>query len=36
MPSSKIQVVEGGLKSAQKALNKLKKGVGGLKLVLEV
>ena len=36
VPSPKIQVVEGGLKSAQKALNKLKKGVGGLKLVLEV
>jgi NADPH:quinone reductase-like Zn-dependent oxidoreductase len=36
VPSPKIQVVEGGLESAQKALDELKKGVSGVKLVLEV
>lgn len=36
VPSPKIQVVEGGLESAQKGLEKLKKGVNGVKLVLEV
>ncbi len=36
VPSPKTQVVEGGLESAQKALDDLKKGVSGVKLVLEV
>lgn len=36
VPSPKIQVVEGGLESAQKALDKLKAGVSGVKLVLEL
>lgn len=36
VPSPRIQVVEGGLQSAQKALDELKKGVSGVKLVLEV
>jgi NADPH:quinone reductase-like Zn-dependent oxidoreductase len=36
VPSPKIEVVEGGLESAQKALDELKKGVSGVKLVLEV
>ena len=36
VPSPRIQVVEGGLESAQKALDILKKGVSGVKLVLEV
>lgn len=36
MPSPKIQVVEGGLESAKEGLDELKKGVGGVKLVLEV
>ncbi|KAF7510465.1 hypothetical protein GJ744_006311 [Endocarpon pusillum] len=36
VPSPRIQVVERGLQSAQKALHILKKGVSGVKLVLEV
>ncbi len=36
VPSPKIQVVAGGLEAAQEALNVLKKGVSGMKLVLEV
>lgn len=36
VPSPRIQVVKGGLKSAQKGLDELKKGVSGVKLVLEV
>lgn len=36
VPSPKVQVVEGGLESAQKGLDELKKGVSGMKLVLEV
>ena len=36
VPSPKIQVVDGGLKAAQKGLDELKKGVSGVKLVLEV
>ncbi len=36
VPSPRIQVVEGGLESTQKALDHLKKGVSGVKLVLEV
>jgi hypothetical protein len=36
MPSPKVQVVEGGLETAQKGLDELKKGVSGVKLVLEV
>ncbi|KAI9849290.1 MAG: hypothetical protein M1837_004749 [Sclerophora amabilis] len=36
VPSPKIQVVEGGLQSAQKGLDELKSGVSGVKLVLEV
>lgn len=36
VPSPRIRVVEGGLMAAQKALDELKKGVSGEKLVLEV
>lgn len=36
VPSPRIQVVEGGLESAQKALDELREGVSGVKLVLEV
>ena len=36
VPSAKIRLVEGGLHSANKALDELKKGVSGVKLVLEV
>ena len=36
VPSPRIQVIEGGLQSAQKALDELRKGVSGVKLVLEV
>lgn len=36
VPSPKIQVVDGGLESAQKGLDELKKGVSGVKLVLEI
>ena len=36
VPSPKIQVVEGGLESAQRGLDVLKKGVNGVKLVLDV
>lgn len=36
VPSPKIKVLEGGLKSVQKGLDELKSGVSGLKLVLEV
>ncbi|KAI9801725.1 MAG: hypothetical protein M1833_002407 [Piccolia ochrophora] len=36
VPSPRIQVVEGGLESAQKGLDELKQGVSGVKLVLEV
>jgi NADPH:quinone reductase-like Zn-dependent oxidoreductase len=36
VPSPKIRVIEGGLESANKALGELKKGVSGVKLVLEV
>ncbi|MCJ1470083.1 hypothetical protein MMC07_008728 [Pseudocyphellaria aurata] len=35
VPSPKIKVVEGGLEAAQKALDELKSGVSGTKLVLE-
>ncbi|KAJ1523085.1 hypothetical protein HK096_001880, partial [Nowakowskiella sp. JEL0078] len=35
MPSPKIQKVDGGLGAAQKALDQLKNGVSGVKLVLE-
>jgi NADPH:quinone reductase-like Zn-dependent oxidoreductase len=35
-PSPKAQVVPGGLKSAQKAIDMVKKGISGRKLVLEV
>jgi len=36
VPSPKAKVVEGGLESANKALDELKAGVSGVKLVLEV
>lgn len=36
VPSPKIEVIEGGLRSTQKALDKLKAGVSGTKLVLQV
>ena len=36
VPSPRIQVVRGGLESAQKGLDELKKGVSGVKLVLEL
>ncbi|MCJ1363200.1 hypothetical protein MMC16_002307 [Acarospora aff. strigata] len=36
VPSPKIQVVAGGLESAQRGLDELKMGVSGVKLVLEV
>jgi NADPH:quinone reductase-like Zn-dependent oxidoreductase len=36
VPSPKVRVVEGGLEAANKALDELKEGVSGLKLVLEV
>lgn len=36
IPSPKIKIVEGGLESANKALDELKGGVSGVKLVLEV
>jgi NADPH:quinone reductase-like Zn-dependent oxidoreductase len=36
VPSPRIQVVEGGLESANKALDELKAGVSGVKLVLEL
>jgi NADPH:quinone reductase-like Zn-dependent oxidoreductase len=36
VPSPRIHVVDGGLESANKALDVLQKGVSGLKLVLEV
>lgn len=36
VPSPKVQVVDGGLGSANKALDELKKGVSGVKPVLEV
>ena len=36
VPSPRVQVIEGGLESAQKALDELRKGVSGVKLVLEV
>lgn len=36
VPSPKVQVVEGGLESANKALDQLKGGVSGVKLVLEI
>ena len=36
VPSPKVQVVEGGLESIDKGLDELKKGVSGVKLVLEV
>ncbi|KAB8304519.1 hypothetical protein EYC80_003906 [Monilinia laxa] len=36
VPSPSIKVVDGGLKSANKALDELKGGVSGVKLVLEV
>jgi NADPH:quinone reductase-like Zn-dependent oxidoreductase len=36
VPSPKIQVIDGGLESVSKALDHLKKGVSGTKLVLEV
>jgi hypothetical protein len=36
VPSPKVKVIEGGLESANKGLDELKKGVSGVKLVLEV
>lgn len=36
VPSPRVQVVQGGLESAQKGLDELKKGVSGVKLVLEL
>lgn len=36
VPSPKVQVVQGGLEAANKGLDELKKGVSGVKLVLEV
>ncbi|PQE06596.1 zinc-binding alcohol dehydrogenase domain-containing cipb protein [Rutstroemia sp. NJR-2017a BVV2] len=36
VPSPSIKIVDGGLESANKALNELKAGVSGVKLVLEV
>ncbi len=36
VPSPKVQLVEGGLEAANEALDELKKGVSGVKLVLEV
>lgn len=36
VPSPKIQMIEGGLESTNEGLDQLKKGVSGLKLVLEV
>ncbi|KAI4163277.1 MAG: hypothetical protein LQ342_003012 [Letrouitia transgressa] len=36
VPSPGIQSIDGGLESADKALNELKKGVSGVKLVLEL
>ena len=36
VPTSKVQVVEGGLESINKGLDELKKGVSGVKLVVEV
>lgn len=36
VPSPKIKVVEGGLQSLDKGLDELKKGVSGVKLVLEI
>jgi NADPH:quinone reductase-like Zn-dependent oxidoreductase len=36
VPSPKIQVIEGGLESVQKGVDEWKKGVSGVKLVLEV
>ena len=36
VPSPKVQVVEGGLESINKGLDELKKGVSGVKLVLEI
>lgn len=36
VPSPKVQVVEGGLASVNKALDELSKGVSGVKLVVEV
>ena len=36
VPSPKVQVVEGGLESIDKGLDVLKKGVSGVKLVIEV
>lgn len=36
VPSPKIHVVEGGLESAQKALDELKKGMSGVRLILKV
>ncbi|KAI9858650.1 MAG: hypothetical protein M1824_004231 [Vezdaea acicularis] len=36
VPSPKVKVIEGGLESANKALDELREGVSGVKLVLEV
>lgn len=36
VPSPKIQMVQGGLEALNDALNTLKKGVSGVKIVLEV
>ena len=36
VPSPKLQVIEGGLKGANHGLDELKKGVSGIKLVVEV
>jgi len=36
VPSPKIKVIEGGLESLDKGLDELKKGVSGVKLVLEI
>jgi hypothetical protein len=36
VPSPRIRVIDGGLEAANEALNELKKGVSGVKFVLEV
>jgi hypothetical protein len=36
VPSPKIQVIEGGLESVQKGLDEWRKGVSGVKVVLEI
>ena len=36
VPSPKVRVIEGGLEAANEGLDELRKGVSGVKLVLEV